>query len=510
MQNRVFGALLALVLAFGGVAQAAAVKARGPSAYLRCDGYPAHRSGGENAARALVVIATMGLAGMGERADTGKRLVGDDGIAACNTALDSESDPIRKVRLMLARAVHNIEAAHYEAALTDARSAPALAGAQENDLGFRHSLLVSAMHLEALALARLNRPQEAEATALNMAAIAPYDLIAQDYAAIIVGLTAGMSPAKQDFLKRYGPLSERGLFVRPDAEEWAGRYGEAAADREAYRIQAEAFINVHSPGFSLVAIKAREAADRAMAGEMAQSQTLADEARSEVDDLVRSGQSLKITAAISEAEDLLDFQAVIAKLAAGQASAARTAFTARSRWTAPTPAMIADLVARLRVGAKPGELTGTLARDPAAIRADGLTAKLGALNHPENGDEQLYRFIRPQYEASDYTKWADDVRETEKSPFILEKDEKNKVNGSVVLIRLANGFPAGDALLMHCAFWAKAHGFNGFVLFPARTHLNRAIVRFGNAGDAGFPARAMLDADTVIKALEAEFPAPKK
>ncbi len=204
------------------------------SVYLRCDGMPPHRSGGEIAARLVLIMATAGLAGPGETADVSKRLTGADAVTACNQALEDESDPIRKAQLVLARAVHHIEIQEFEAALADARAVPTLAGPSADELGFRHSLLVSGLELEAAALVRLGRPAEAEATALKMAAASPYDIITQERASRYTLLTAELSPEKREFLDRRARLWPVGLLVEAIANQGAGQYLEAAADYAAF------------------------------------------------------------------------------------------------------------------------------------------------------------------------------------------------------------------------------------------------------------------------------------
>ena len=477
------------------------------SVYVRCDGYPPHRSGADIAARVVLIMATAGLAGPGEMADTKKRLTGAEGVAACDAAIASETDPIRKVQLTLARVGHDVETKNYEAALADARGAPVLAGAGANALGFRHSLMLSSLELEAASLVRLNRPAEAEAVALRMAATSPYDLLAQQLAARYVGLTANMSPEKKEYLDRYARISPTGLFMHAEASEWAGNFLESAADYEAYLEIVKGFATEKDPATPLPAVEARRAVALALGGDMKQSNAVAAEARNTVDDLIRTGKSLNMQNAISVAEELLDFQAIAAKLDAGDVAQARTAFAGRSRWLAPTPAAIAELTARLSKGAKPGELTGALLRDPAEIRTSGLTARLGSITGATDADANLYSAIRRPVSVDEYKFWNDDIRDTKDSDFLLKKTGKEPYLGDAIYMKRANGIAAGDALLMHCAFLARARGVTGFVIFPSRKRLELAIVRFGNPGDPGFPARAFVDSATIITALSSEFPA---
>ncbi len=475
------------------------------SVYLRCDGLPPHQSGADIAARIVLIMATAGLAGPGEQADTSKRLTGAEAVSACDKAIASESDPIRKVQLTLARAVHHIETKNYEAALADARSAPALAGNDANELGFQHSLMLSSLDLEAAALVRLNRPAEAEAVAIRMAATSPYDVIAQQRAMQYAGLTANMSPEKKEYLDRFARLSPTGLFLQAEANEWIGNYLESAADYEAYLDNAKGFATEKDPAAPQPAVEARRAVALALGGDMKLSNAVAAEARKTVDELVRTGKALNMQNVISVAEELLDFQAIVAKLDAGDVVQARAAFAGRTRWLTPTPAAIAELTARLSKGAKPGELTGALLRDPAEIRASGLTAELGSITGATNADTSLYAAIRSPMSADEYRYWNDDIRDTEDSDFLLKKTGKETYLGDVIYMKRSNGIATGDALLMHCALLARARGKTGFVIFPARKRLDMAIVRFGNPGDPGFPARATMDAATVITALSPEF-----
>ncbi len=514
----IFGISISLIMANQAIAQTAA-NPTGPGAipddsklgsvYLRCDGSPPHRSGAELAGRLLMIMATAGLAGVGEKADTSKRLTGPEAVSACDAAIARETDPIRKVQLTLARSIHHIEAKEYEPALADARAAPALAGGSANELVFRHSLMLSSLELEAAALVRLNRPAEAEAAAIKMAAASPYDLIAQERASRYVGLTVEMTPAKKDYLDRFARIWPKGLFSRATASEWVGDYLAAADDDRAFVDLSAGFVQDKAAVSPQPAIDARRAVALALGGDMTQSNEFAAETRRTIDDLIQTGKALNFQGVINEAEELLDFQSIAALLDAGKGAQARAAFAARSRWVAPTPPAVADLTVKLRKGAAPGELTGALARDPAAIRANGLVARAGAITGAADADTALYAAIRPPVSAGDYSTWDDDVWNTDDSPFLVKKTGKETYSGDFVFLKHANGIATGDALLMHCALLARAQGKAGFVLLPVRTRLDATIVRFGDPGDPGIPARAMNDAATIIAALSVEFPDPK-
>ena len=478
------------------------------SVYVRCDGFPPHHSAAEIAARIVLIMATAGLAGPGELADTSKRLSGAEGVAACDAAIANETDPTRKMQLTLARAIHHIEAKDYAAALADASAAPSLAGGDAGTLEFRHSLLLSALELQAAALVRLDRPAEAERAAIEMAAASPYDLITQERAARYVGLTADLFPEKKEYLDRLARLWPEGLMVDANADEWAGDYAAAAADAAALIDLDAGFATNDSDAISPPAINARHAVDLALAGDMKDSDAVAADTQKSIDDLVKSGKSLNMQHAIDEAEELLDFQTIVAEIEAGKIAQARAAFTARARWLTPTPAAIADITAKLRKNAKPGELSGVLMKDPATIRTDGLAARMGAIVEAVNADKDLYAAMRSPMSSREYSYWNDDIRETDDSPFLVKKTGKEKYTGDLVFMKRANGIAAGDALMMHCALLARARGKAGFVIFAVRPRLDTAVVRFGNPGDPGIPSRALNDAATIVTALSQEFPDP--
>ncbi len=480
------------------------------SSFIHCDGAIAHRSAGEIAGRLLLIMATSGIAGAGEKSDINKRLSGADGVAACNDAISRETYPLRLVQLTLARAVHHIEAKDYAAALTDAKQAPTLAPDKASDLGFQHSLLVSSLEIQAAALVRLNRPAEAEATAMQMAAAAPYDVIALQHAAFYAALTPTIDPAKKTFLDRLAKLSATGLVLRASAYEWAGDFADAASDSEAFSSIGPAFAVPDHPIPPLVATAARRAVDLALANDQKESDDIAAATRKTIDGLIQSGSSLNIQTSINEAEEMLDLQSIIAMLAEGKAHQARMMFTARSRWLAASPGVIAEVTARLRKGASPAELVGPLSHDPKSIIEDGLVARAGALISANDADKNLFLAIRPSVSADDYSTWARAVWDTDPTEHILKKTGKEEYDADVVAMSPANGIPTGDAVLMRCAVIAQEKGKAGFVFYPSRPRLDWVIVHFVNVGDAGAPPQAFFNANTVIADLSAEFPQPRR
>jgi hypothetical protein len=488
-----------------------------PSAYLRCDGNPAHRSVGEALGRVVLLTATLGLAGLGEVQDVSKRAQGLDGIEACDTALLQESDPIRKVQLTLARSIHDIEANNFANALDDARKAPSLAGPTANDIGFRHSLLLSSQELQAAALIREGHAAEAEVDALQMADTSPYDVFAQVRALPYAQLTADLSSEKQAYLDRLVKIFPEALPFRAIAHQWAGKYLEAADDYASIIDLRAGFSpgNAAPPSPDVLAMRS---VMLALGGRDDEAAKTAAEASAMVQVLTESGKATLMQSAISIADEALDFRAIVAELKAGNASTARAKFVARSHWLVPATPAVADLAGRLRQGAPAAELTGSLATDPAVMRSGALAANATAITEANNAGAVLYSAIRPPINAGTYQSWDDDVWDTKSSAFQHQRTANENYIGELMIVPRTPGFfkaphvitiAAGDALLMHSALMAQARGNKGFELFPGRKQLDAFLMRFGNAGDPGMPASATFDAATVIADLSTEFPEPR-
>lgn len=213
---------------------------------------------------------------------------------------------------------------------------------------------------------------------------------------------------------------------------------------------------------------------------------------------------------MTEAETLLDFQNIVAELGAGKASQARMGFEARSRWTIPIAPVVADLMTRLRKGAKPEEIAGSLARDPAELRQAALKEWAGAISASPENDKHLYAAIRPLTTRDQYTHWTGDINDTSSDRFLPAKTGKETYTGDFVFMRGADGIPTGDALMLYCALVARARNVSGFVLHPYRPRLDAAIVRFGNSGDPGMPAELFVDSASVVTALTPEFYDPTR
>jgi hypothetical protein len=87
------------------------------SAHVQCDGNPNNMSAGELVVRLVTITAIVGLlAPSPEQPDASKRRFGEAGVAACTELLEGpkrEGNAERRIPLILARALHRIEARDY-------------------------------------------------------------------------------------------------------------------------------------------------------------------------------------------------------------------------------------------------------------------------------------------------------------------------------------------------------------------------------------------------------------
>jgi len=476
------------------------------SAYLQCDGRPRVRSQGELLADIGLITVTGGLFGFidkPEQPNASKRLAGLPGVAACNAALATDTIPLRRAQLTLARSVHHIEAKDYDSAIIDAHAVFTAAGDMGALSDFQHSVGLSALRLEAVALIGLRRPADAEDVALRMAAMEPYDLLnlldAQDF----VSLTSRMTPAKAAFYAQLSRMSGPGLYQEARGREWVNDFAGAATDAGAVLDRAKAVWPDRPVCFDCLAYRAQALA---LAGDRARAAQDAAQARQVLDDQVKSGQASAEVAA--HAQELLDFEAIVEQMNAGAAADARAAFASRSRWNAPSAPAVAYLAEKLRAGADPGALRGLLASDPQAIRNEALAARANAWVQAPNLGDMLFKRMWVYTPQKSFTTLAGNTWKTENSRHIVKVSDKDRNGfvGEVVSFIGSPPIPAGQAVLLHCALLAKSRGKTGFMLAPVRKELDFVLVQFGDAGQPGFPAAATFNADTVIADLSPKFP----
>lgn len=481
------------------------------SDWLRCDGAPRHESGGELLGRLVAITATAGvvggLVGGPEMPNVSKRADGTAGASACEAAIRGEHDEFRQSQLTFALAIHDIEAKDYPSALKAAQAVPV---AEASNQEFQRGLGVSLHELQAAALVRLDRPADAEAEGLKMTEPLPWDLASQIRASRYLDLTSGQSPAKAAYYDHVARIYPYALPWKAGYQEQGGDFAGAAKTMAAAQDLYEAF-RVSSNVVPPVAFMARRSIDLMLAGDMAESDKVADQARAGVDGMIKNGSALNNQALISQTDELLEFQGIGRQFAEGHATEARAAFAAKAHWLSTPPFEVAALSERLRKDAPSSELTGQLSVDPAKLRADGFTARIGALIESPNADAELYKATRPLMSDSFFSESARMVWRTDKSPYLKARTPKDdgKFNGEFIYLSNPSwGPPASEALMLHLALVARSRGKAGFVLSPARSRINAALVLFGSPGDPGLPEPAFNYADKVIADISRDIPDP--
>jgi hypothetical protein len=465
---------------------------RPPSAYVRCDGLPDNVTAGETAARLLGAVTLLGLfAPAHEAPDASQRLAGAEGLAACNEALASESNDIRRVQLIQAIAIHHIEAGHYDEAIAAARQSESDRPAFTATSPFRLSMHLSALEIEALALAAGDHVDEAVTKALEMAAAAPYDLNNQLRALRYVHLAARFGPAEQRFYENLVRLYPAAVVDRAVARAMAGDFQGAAED---YRLWLD--VERSTIGKPEMVGLANAALIHALAGDAARAEELAGQAR----EALHEGET---TAYAPVASEILDLYQIWKTAHEGRTADARLLFVNRASWLRPSAAAVAEVARQLRQGL-PADVTGPLAADPAHYRTELLARRLSEVKDVKT----VFRVRRGFYSQSSYDHFGGNVWRAGQSRYLANADNDRLHARMVNVARDGYGTPANYALLLHSALAAQAQGKQAFMFLPGQTSNTAAFVRFGNPGDENLIAPLSLDAARVIADLGPVIPRP--
>ncbi|HEX8193106.1 MAG TPA: hypothetical protein VF552_09415 [Allosphingosinicella sp.] len=469
-----------------------------PSNYLRCDGQPDNIGDGETAARVLGAVTLLGLFAPGnEVADPSQRRTGAEGVAACTAALTGEANDRRRAELILARAVHHIEANDFDAAVADARSVAADRPAFSGTPYFRMSFGLAAMDIEALALTARGRHAEAAAKAMEMADAAPYDVLNMLRAVRYVGANATFGEAERRFYDRAVRLYPIAVLDRAGARNFAGDWRGAAED---YALLSRVFASaIARPVASALG---NAAIARALAGEGEAADALGREAQAAVDADAAAGR----TAGVTAGREVIDLLRILRTFQNGNAAEARLLFAARSGWEAPHAAAVSEIARRLREGAADAQLTGLLAGDPARFRTASIELRRRNIFGGENAAKDYHRALRDYAGERAYGRFSGNVWREGRSRYFAREENKDNHARLVTVGRDGGGTPAGYALLLHSALVARAEGRSRFMLLPAQSAVYAAFVRTGNPGDERIVDQVSFDTEQVIADLSPLVP----
>jgi hypothetical protein len=480
------------------------------SLYLQCDGKPNNMTTGESAARLLGAVTLLGLfAPRAETADASKRKRGEEGVAACSPLIEGErkeGNGARRVDLILARAIHQIEAKKYEAALADAALArdEARAAGLLADPYYARSQGRASDLIEAAALYRLNRTDEAREAALRSTPAIRYSILG------LLGIPRYLfdgpsaSAKEADYLswRSHGTVTAANLEA-DRLEEW-GKFAEAAQVRDAL----VEFNRAAQPDMVSSAWLAKAAVAHALAGRADVAAERIAAARSNIDKRRTEG---KPEAGNAEIVELLDLHTILRMTADGDVSSARRLFSARSQWVEASFGSVVETTRRLRAGAAPADLIGSLARDPETMWRERLEAKRAEILAKDTDNKTLFSLLPGMDTASSYQSVSKQVWRTDKSKLVMKIDKP--AEGALQMERMflyAAGDVALDAYSLHAALLAKKRGHQGFVIMPqAAGGYVSAAFKTGNRGEPGMAPALFNDADEVIANLSALIPDPE-
>lgn len=477
------------------------------SLYLRCDGKPNNMTDGESFARFLGAITLLGIfAKSPEAADPSKRLFGEEGVGACTQLIDgedAEKNGVRRLPLILARALHQIEAKNYEAAIADVDKARG----EASDIGltgnpyFDRSMGLSFDNIEAEARLRLGDPLGAQKVSLGRLAHAQYSFVplvfARDYSDYMHELTPLAEKATIAQIRITTPF---GLGSYADKLEEVGRFAEAAQKREAL-IE---FVEGLKPENVSSIYYARAAVSHALAGEWDRAPERADFARANLAQRRSNGVAEDNESTVIEVLDLYD----LLRLAhGGDTDKARLQFAARSQWLGPSFGDVMEANRRLREGATPDQLFGALSKTPEQMWEERRDNLMATKLQKDTDNKTLFNQIVPyakidEFEAQSKTTWR-----VEKSKMMLKKpSEKTGLWG---IYTTGNPQTRFDSVVLHAALQAQARGKQGFVIsMTSERSLTIGVTRFLDRDELKGDDSLFVDAADAISELREVIPDP--
>jgi hypothetical protein len=406
--------------------------------------------------------------------------------------------------LILARALHRIEAKDYKGAVADvgvARSQAREAGF-DADPYFARSMAISFDMIEATALARdgdIARARQISLQRVGGLAYSYYPLLgANDFRVY----ARPLDPLGLQRLQALSRISFANTAAEADYLEELGRFAEAAKLREAFdRTLDTLTVGEPSSGF-----KAGAALSYALAGDWSAAERLAGTARKNLADRAAEG---KPEANPQGTVEMLDLYDLLRQAHDGKLVQARRSFAARSQWIAPSFGQRTAANALFRAGAPAEELTGSLAKSPDELWAE-RQAQAHALDlERDKNNKSLWALNLPYARADAYEDISALVWNGEKSR-LIGKTRNEKLDAYPVTLFQGGAMTQVDGMLLHAAVVAKARGFDGFQFFMTPTGITIAWVRFGMAGDPNFAPELFLKADDVIAELRSVIPTPEE
>ena len=511
MKRLLAGVAAAALLTSASIGQAQ-TRDSGPSDYLKCDGQPNNMTAGESLGRLVGALTLLSIfAPAPEGANPNARMIGHDGIIACNRLIDSvgseaETNPQRRVPLIIARAIHHIEAADYPAALADvakAREEAAIAGLAGNPLYERSTGRGVAM-IEAHARLRLGEIEEARRVALAGVGDQRHSLFGL-YGYYPFNEFAETRSADEDvYYRSFSSLMPVVTYVHASRLEETGDFTTAALLREDMIGLLDVLGSKFGTPERSSSSYANAALAQGLAGNWERSNHLAELARTNMETRIREGNPENNS---SVAVEMLDLQTVLRAFAEGRTGEARRLFSGRSAWPGVSFGALVETTRRLREGASEEELIGPLATTPEALWTRRRESELASMIEKDKDNVTLWRHLRAAPAEASYRAISREVWRLDRSRLL---DPPNIDGWSSVRMPWQGGVLAGlDGMVLHTALQARHQGKQGFVLLTSPSNPSSAMVRFGAPGDRGMSEGRFIDAAAAIAELGPLIPSPE-
>ena len=434
-----------------------------PSLYLRCDGKPNNTTDGETFARLLGAVTLLGLfAPSPEAPDPEARLFGMEGVDACSQLIDGtdsdsgEGNAVRRIPLILARALHYVEALDYPAALVDvdrARAEASAAGLVGNPY-FDRSMGLSFNNIEAAVHLRMGNPERAREVSLSTIADMRYsfvpNLFARDYGKFLHDL----SPEAEIRGLSTGKIMPTFLFDYANLLDEAGRCEESA---KVY----EAFVTVFDSmgeGPKASAPYARVAVAHALAGNWEKAGEWAERAQRNMNTRNNGGQPEDNS---SQVVELLDLHNVLNQANNGDMTMARRLFAARSQWTVPSFGMVMATTRQLREGAAEDELFGSLALSADELWQRRYDELLAVQLQQDTENDALFDKIVSYAKVDDFEDRARNTYRLDRSRMMSDEPDDD---GQWAITGVGNPYSSIDSVVLHAALQARHRGKQGFTM----------------------------------------------
>jgi hypothetical protein len=479
------------------------------SNFLHCDGKPNKESSLGIAARLIAISLVVGLLiPMPEEPDATKRLKGQDGIKACDAALNGDEkakDGGRRLELIMGRAIHRMEIADWHGAIDDLHSLPVDQPQLTSTRAYRQSLGHTADYLEAIALLAKGDQKGAIAMGYRIGNESPYDPYALQLSMMLVTLDDGYSAEKKQILDQVTRTNPKQISSRALARGLVGDFSGAADDYSAWGDMLAAEDGHPYLYRDLAAIGYR------LAGKPEQADALAGAARQQAETDIAEGKHTNLAAGYRELED---FYAIVVALDAGQAMRARNMFSARSHWSTIPHCYVAELARRLQSVGTPEEQANSPIRTPQEINDEFRKSMIANITSKGDKDDRYWSYFIPANSDPAFGKFSENVWNAKNSRYIGKAAVKNP-NGKDLNARFidtsinGSGVPCAYALYLHLAVVAKSQGKSGFMILTGQKGYCSAYFRIGNPDDKDMLPPFMMNADQVISDLKTYIPNPE-